>query len=109
MMSEPKDGKLSLVVTNDSRQDEKGSYEVVDITTDKVVAHGNYTVESDGKLTVDVINENKEAFYLIKWTYSGGTGVNHFTANIGENWTYEKYKTCMQKAGFYDEFEGFEV
>ncbi|MBE5742688.1 MAG: hypothetical protein E7360_05175 [Clostridiales bacterium] len=107
MMSEPKDGKLSLVVTNDSRQDETGSYEVVDITTDKVVAHGNYTVESDGKLTVDVINENKEAFYLIKWTYSGGTGVNHFTANIGENWTYEKYKTCMQKAGFYDEFEGF--
>lgn len=49
----------------------------------------------------------KNGFYLIRWTSTEGKGVNHFVCNIGDGWTWEAYKNCMQKAGFYDEFEGF--
>ena len=51
--------------------------------------------------------ETPNSFYLIEWKFSGGNGKNHFVTTIGENWTYEKYKECMLKCGFFDEFSGF--
>ena len=49
----------------------------------------------------------KGAFYAIRWKTDTEEGLNHFVCNIGEGWMYEAYKACMEKLGFYDEFEGF--
>ena len=71
------------------------------------VANGTFEVEANGKAVVCKLPDKKNGFYLIRWTSTGGNGVNHFVCNIGDGWTWEAYKNCMQKAGFYGEFEGF--
>ena len=107
MFTEPKDGELTLVATNDSRKDESGEYVVTDLTSGKVVASGSYAISSDDKIELAKVKETPNSFYLIEWSFSGGKGKNHFVTTIGDGWTYEKYKDCMIKCGFYDEFEGF--
>ena len=64
-------------------------------------------MEANGIAKAADLPEIKGGFYLIRWKTEQGEGVNHFVCNIGEGWTYDMYKACMQKAGFYDEFEGF--
>ncbi len=73
----------------------------------KEIASGAFDVDANGIVRVANLAEEKGGFYLLRWTTEEGEGVNHYVCNIGEGWTYEKYKACMQKAGFYDEFEGF--
>ena len=108
LFDEPKDGKITLIAANDSRACESVEYKVTNLVNDEVVLSGKVDVEKDGKIEVDSLVEEKNAFYLIEWKYSLGEGKNHFVTTIGDNWTYDKYKACMIKAGFYDEFEGFD-
>ena len=65
------------------------------------------TTEANGKVTAAKLPEKKNGFYLIRWKATSGEGINHFVCTIGDDWTWEGYKACMEKAGFYDEFEGF--
>lgn len=108
LFDEPKDGKITLIAANDSRACESVEYKVTNLVNDEVALSGKVDVEKDGKIEVDSLVEEKNAFYLIEWKYSLGEGKNHFVTTIGDNWTYDKYKACMIKAGFYDEFEGFD-
>ena len=64
-------------------------------------------LSANGKMVVCKFSEKKNGFYLLCWTSTGGNGANHFACTIGDGWTWEAYKTCMQKVGFYNEFEGF--
>lgn len=107
LFDEPKNGTLDLIITNDSRKTEKGDFAVTNLASGEVLSQGEFLVEPDQKFILDSIKEEPNAFYLIQWSFSGGKGKNHFVTTIGENWTYDEYKTLMQKAGFYDEFEGF--
>lgn len=107
MFKEPINGELTLIATNESRTAEKGEYTVTDVESGKVVLKGEFNISPDEKVDLAKLKEQKNAFYLIEWSFSGGKGKNHYVTTIGDGWTYEKYKSCMQKAGFYDEFEGF--
>ena len=104
---EPKEGVLDLVAVNDTQSTVKGEYTVVELVSGEEVANGVFEVEANGKTVAYKLPEKKNGFYLIRWTSTKGNGINHFVCNIGESWTWEAYKTCMQKAGFYNEFEGF--
>ena len=108
IFGEPTNGKHTLIATNDSRVDESVEYKVTNLVNDKVVLSGKFDIEKDGKLDVNALDVENNAFYLIEWTSKQGKGKNHFVTTIGEGWTYELYKSCMIKAGFYDEFEGFD-
>ena len=107
MCDEPKEGSISLIATNDTQTAQRAEYTVVDLVSDKVIASGTLAVEANGIMCAAELPDIKGGFYLIRWNTETESGVNHFVCNIGEGWTYEKYKECMQKAGFYDEFEGF--
>ena len=107
MCDEPKGGLLDLVAANDTQATVTGECMVVDLTTDETVWSGAFEVEANGKVTVAKLPEKKNGFYLIRWTSTCGEGINHFVCTIGDGWTWEGYKACMEKAGFYDEFEGF--
>jgi hypothetical protein len=107
MCNEPKAGLLDLVAANDTQCKATGDCTVIDLTTDEIVWSGAFEVEENGKTTIAKIPEKKNAFYLIRWTSAAGDGTNHFVCTIGDDWTWEGYKACMQKAGFYNEFEGF--
>ncbi len=104
---EPKERTLDLLAVNDTQSIVKGEYAVVELVSDEEVTSGVFEVEPNGKTVVCKLPEKKNGFYLIRWTSTGGDGVNHFACTIGKGWTWETYKTCMQRAGFYDEFEGF--
>ncbi len=107
MCDEPKNGVLELVVANDTQKALTAEYTVIDLTTDETVFSGTVTVEANGVSRPAQLTEREGGFYLIRWKTELGEGVNHFVCNIGEGWTYERYKACMEKAGFYNEFEGF--
>ncbi len=107
LFDEPKDGLLELVATNDLQESVSAEYTVVDLATDEFVCEGKVDLEANGIARLDKVPEKPGSFYLIRWKTETGEGVNHFVCAIGEGWTYEKYRACMQKAGFYDEFEGF--
>ena len=77
------------------------------LTTGEKVLTGECALEANGIAKVGALPDVKCGFYLIRWKTENEEGMNHFVCNIGENWTYEKYKACMEKAGFYNEFEGF--
>ena len=104
---EPVNGKMALMAYNDSRETQTLSYTVENLMTGKVVAKGEVLVKADAIAEAAVVNEEKYAFYLIKWTGKGVEGVNHHACSLGDVWEYEKYAECLKKAGFYDEFEGF--
>ena len=107
MCDEPKDGELALIAANDLQEEKSVTYTVVEVTTEKTVQTGEFTIAANASECIAKLPDKKGAFYLISWESEGKKGVNHFVCNIGEGWTYEKYKECMQKAGFYEEFEGF--
>ena len=107
MCDEPKNGVLSLIAASDLQENVAGRYEVIDLSDDTTVAEGEFSVLASGVAEVAKLPAKKGGFYLIRWESVAGSGVNHFVCNIGEGWTWESYRACMQKAGFYDEFEGF--
>ena len=104
---EPVDGKLALMAHNETQETQTLEYTVENLSTGKIVAEGTVTVEASSLATVTQLPEEKYAFFLMKWKYSGGEGANHHACSLGDIWDYEKYAECMKKAGFYDEFEGF--
>ena len=104
---EPKNGVIALYATNDKQVDLTAEYTVENLATGEMIASGACTVEANGIAKAADLPDTKGGFYLIRWKTEQGEGVNHFVCNIGEGWTYETYKACMEKAGFYDEFEGF--
>lgn len=107
LCDEPKNGVLDLYATNDTQGTLTAEYTVENLATGESVLSGVCTVEANGIVKAAELPNAKGGFYLIRWKTTQGEGVNHFTCNIGEDWTYEAYKACMEKAGFYDEFEGF--
>ena len=107
IFDEPIDGKHALIATNDSTVDESVEYKVTNLVNDKVVLNGKFDLAKDGKLEVASLAVENNAFYLIEWKSKQGEGKNHFVTTIGDGWTYDEYKSCMIKAGFYDAFEGF--
>ena len=50
--------------------------------------------------------EDEKRFYLIEWELDGVKYKNHYFTNIIDI-DYDYYVSCMKKAGFWDEFEGF--
>ena len=107
MCAEPKNGVLPLIVSNDAQEEKRVEYTVENVVTGERIASGNFTVAANGLLQVADLPEQKDGFYLIRWTDGKTEGVNHVVCNIGDNWTWERYSDCMKKVGFYDEFEGF--
>lgn len=107
MCDEPKNGEIELIATNDMQEEKCAKYTVENVVTGEIVATGEVTVAANGIACAAKLPDTKGAFYVIRWDTGSEKGLNHFVCNIGEGWTYEAYKACMQKVGFYDEFEGF--
>ncbi len=104
---EPADKKLTLTALNDTQEEQTLSYTVENLTTGQLVAQGEVTVGANATQPACELSEEPYAFFLIKWKSAQGEGVNHHTCSLGDVWKYEDYVKCMQKAEFYDEFEGF--
>ena len=105
---EPENGRIDLIAANENRFSVASEYTVTDLATGEQLATGKVELASGETLRIAKLPERKSGFYLITWKTADGTvGKNHFVCNIGEGWTYEAYRACMEKAGFWDEFEGF--
>ena len=107
LCDEPKNGEIELIATNDTQGAQTAKYTVENVVTGEIVSKGEVTVEANGIVCATKLPDIKGAFFAIRWETETGSGINHFVCNIGDGWTYEAYKACMEKIGFYDEFEGF--
>jgi beta-mannosidase len=104
---EPVNGKMELMALNDMQEEKTLEYTVENLTTGETVAKGKVSVPANGIAVAAELDEEKYAFFLIRWKSEEGEGVNHHTCSLGDVWEYSNYVECMKKAGFYDEFEGF--
>ena len=102
---EPVNGKMQLMALNDMQEEKTLEYTVENLTTGKTVAKGRVAVGANDVEVATELDEEKYAFFLIKWKCGEVEGVNHHACSLGDVWAYEKYVECMKKAGFYDEFE----
>jgi beta-mannosidase len=107
LCAEPVDGIIDLIVSNEKQAAVTAEYTVTDLTDGEVLAAGTVSAGAHETLCAAKLPEKHCGFYLITWKTADGEGQNHFVCNIGDGWTYEAYKVCMEKAGFWDEFEGF--
>ena len=108
IFAEPEDGKLPLRVANDLQEDKKVSFKVTDLTNDEVLIESTVVAKADSVTPIwnkDMIEDEKR-FYLIEWELDGVKYKNHYFTNIIDI-DYDYYVSCMKKAGFWDEFEGF--
>ncbi len=104
---EPENGRIDLIAANENRFAVAAQYTVTDLSTGEVLTVGKVELAPGETLRAAKLPERKFGFYLITWKTTDGEGKNHFVCSIGDGWTYEAYRTCMEKAGFWDEFEGF--
>ena len=108
MCDEPdENGELTLVATNDSRDELEVEYTVENVVTGEVVLTSKTTIKPDEIIRLEKLPELDKTFYAIRWKTKQGEGLNHFVCKLGDKWDYELYLECMKKLGFYDEFEGF--
>ncbi len=107
MIDEPVDGKMNLVACNDSRDMLNVEFTVKNLSDNKGITSGKFTIDPDDKLTIDILPELDHAFYFIEWKTDKGYGKNHHACSLGNKWDFVKYIECMKKAGFYEEFSGF--
>ena len=113
MFDEPELGgtRLPLYAVNDSREDARLEYEVVDLTgSGEAVMKGECLVRSDESVrAADYrIPAGEKRFYLIRWRNAdtGEEGVNHYMSNIIDI-DYDEYLGYMKECGFDSAFEGF--
>ncbi len=108
IFAEPEDGMLPLRVVNDLQEDKKVNFKVTDLTNDEVLIDSTVLAKADSVTPIwnkDMI-EGEKRFYLIEWELDGVRYKNHYFTNIIDI-DYDYYVSCMKKADFWNEFEGF--
>lgn len=108
MFDEPKDGRLTLVAANDTRDTVSVHYTVRELSTGRTVLTGDCSVPSDTSAPIAEIPETHGGFYLIEWD-GGAAGKNHFTASIADCLNLEEYVSYMKESGFWSALEGFDL
>lgn len=109
MMDEPENGELSLIVSNDTRDDLPVSYQVYDMTNEKkLVAAGSAIAQGDRSACVQKLPYDGKAqtFYYITWESGVHSGTNHYLAGRPP-YDLDHYLAIIHELG-YDQFEGFE-
>ncbi len=96
---EPADGKITLKAANDLQKDIAVAYSVTNLTDGRLLLSGECTVAPNSVSSVAEITEEKNAFYLIRWT-GDAEGVNHYAADIYHGLDFDLYVDNMKKAGF---------
>ena len=96
---EPVDGKITLKAANDLQKDITVAYSVTNLTDGRLLLSGECTVAPNSVSSVAEITEEKNAFYLIRWT-GDAEGVNHYAADIYHGLDFDLYVDNMKKAGF---------
>ncbi len=101
MFDEPQNGNHSLFAVNDTQNDEIVSYRITDITSDTLIRADKVLSPADSSLNIwnKTYTDGEQHFYLIEWTYSKGTGKNHFMTGL-KNIDLNEYKKAMKKCGF---------
>lgn len=108
MFKEPDEkGMLTLCAVSDMRDDKHINYTVENVVTGEKVAEGKDVAVADvvtELLKVDT-KPNDFAFYLIKWSGDGISGVNHYIFGKPA-FDYDTVVECFKKSGLLN-IEGF--
>ena len=100
-INDAKDGKYPLVVVNDTRQPSKGSVDVTDVATGKLIYRGTFSIEPNGKVLISSLPEMRgQGMLLIKCKIDGKDFLNHYL--YGEPpFKLEEYKWLLKKTNIY--------
>ena len=104
MFDEPEGGRITLYADNDTLNDARIEYEVINVTDNVTCLSGSGTAAAQSAVKLDSLKiaDGEKKFYLIKWRLDGEEYTNHYFTNaIGVD--YASYIRDMTKCG-YDEF-----
>ncbi|MDD4774014.1 MAG: hypothetical protein PHZ09_10515, partial [Eubacteriales bacterium] len=101
MFDEPENGYLALYAVNDTQKDEAVSYKIINITTSEIIKEDIITADADSSINIwqKPYTDGEQHFYLIEWSFSGGTGKNHYMTGL-KNINLNEYKAAIIKSGF---------
>ena len=82
IVMEPTGSEQQLVASNDTRDAIDLTYEIHDIASGQVIAHGQIKADADSvtKLTTIPFAADQQRFYIIKWHSVLGDGKSHYLA-----------------------------
>ena len=84
MFDELSDWNYKLYAVNDTLQDAKGEYEVINIDTDEVLLRGTFSSEANKSTEINKLKVmySDKKFLAIKWTNDGKTYYNHYLCGM---------------------------
>ena len=107
MITEPHDGKLTLVGANEFLTSKNIRYTVTDLCEKRAVCEGEANLEPNGldKLAEIPFDDKTNHFYLIEWRCDGTNYKNHYISGRPP-YDFNKYVTLLKEGGLL-QTEGF--
>ncbi len=96
MMDEMRDWNYTLVATNDTLREVRGSYKVYDVMTKKVHAEGSFCVgaNQNKRLRGIPMMYSEHAFLVIEWCVDGKKYFNHYLCGY-PSFDFETYRMWL--------------
>ena len=96
MLREPKDGKMDLVICNDTPNESNVNFVLRNVETGKTVLEGKCISTPDSVITAGQVNHdpNDKIIYSIEWNDSLGNASNHYLCGKPP-FNLEWYKSCL--------------
>jgi len=98
ILPEPTSWRATPVMVNDTAESASGSWQVIDLEDDKVLASGKYSVGANSSAELMWYDHPPKSMQIVmlKWDNNGKTSYNH--ALLGNApYNYEVYCKCMGK------------
>ena len=107
MCGEPDEaGNLTLYAVSDLQVPVTVKYVVRELSTNQVILEDTLCAEPNSSTPVASFPRIKGGFYLLEWQ-GDATGVNHYTASIGDTLDFDSHLSYLKACGFDKEFCGF--
>lgn len=101
LINDAKIGSHPLVAVNDTRLPSKGSVEVKDVETGKVLYHGDFSVDANGRTLIASLPEREgQGIMLISYNINNKEFTNHYLYG-NPPFKLDDYKKLLKKTNIY--------
>jgi beta-mannosidase len=98
MIDEPDDWHVRVVLSNDTREEKRGSYKVWDADTGQTLLEGTFVSVVNGNVDLGRIrvSHSDQKMFFIQWIIDGNAGYNHYLLGF-PGFSLERYKGWMNQ------------
>lgn len=101
-IDELKGWQMNVYACNDTLEEKKGIYSIIDADTEEVILEGNFNakINTSTKIGAFPMNYTDHKLLIIKWQIGDEQGINHYLCGYPP-FDYKKYNKLAKKWGLY--------